>query len=61
VKSFSAAGRGFGTPFVVSKIRIPEFQPADELHRKLAGLSRALHEGGNPEHEREIDRSVLLL
>jgi hypothetical protein len=61
VKSFSASGRGFGTPFVVSKIRIPGFQPADALHRRLAGLSGALHEGGSPEHEREIDRSVLLL
>jgi SAM-dependent methyltransferase len=61
VKSFSSAGRGFGTPFVVSKIRIPSFQPACALHRRLAELSRALHAGGSPEHERELDRSVLLL
>jgi hypothetical protein len=61
VRSFSSAGRGFGTPFVVSKIRIPAFAPADALHRKLAEASQAMHEGGSEKNEREIDRSVLLL
>ena len=61
VRSFSSAGRGFGTPFVVSKIRIPKFTPGGLLHRKLVEASKALHAGGGEDSQREIDRSVLRL
>jgi hypothetical protein len=43
IKSFSSAGRGFGTPSVMSHVGIPKFDPENELHQKLARLSKALH------------------
>jgi hypothetical protein len=43
VKSFSSAGRGFGTPSVISHIRIPRFDERDGLHHRLASLSKTLH------------------
>ncbi len=58
VKSFSSAGRGFGTPFVVSQIRIPKYDPAVSLHHTLAVMSKDLHQGGSREEEQEIDRLV---
>ncbi|RPI13527.1 MAG: hypothetical protein EHM65_05165 [Acidobacteriales bacterium] len=59
VRSFSSAGRGFGTPFVASQIRIPEFDPADALHGRLSEMSRAMHEDCAAGWESEIDRAVL--
>ncbi len=61
VKSFSSAGRGFGTPYVASRIRIPLFNPADQGHRRLAELSQTLHGGADLEGEKEIDAAVLSL
>ena len=61
VKSFSAAGRGFGTPYVASQIRIPLYDPANHLHRRLAEISLSLHQYPYPEGEREIDAAVLSL
>jgi SAM-dependent methyltransferase len=61
VKSFSSAGRGFGTPYVASRIRIPPFDAADQRHRRLAELSQALHGGADLEGEKEIDAAVVSL
>ncbi|MBI3618931.1 hypothetical protein HY213_02760, partial [Candidatus Peregrinibacteria bacterium] len=44
IKSYSSAGRGFGTPSVIQHVGIPKFDPKNELHVKLAGLSKELHE-----------------
>jgi hypothetical protein len=55
VKSFSSAGRGFGTPYVVNRIRIPKFDCSNPLHRRLAEASQALHQAANDELEGEID------
>jgi len=44
ISSFSAAGRGFGTPSVMTHLAIPKFNEKDELHMKLAELSERAHE-----------------
>jgi hypothetical protein len=44
VKSFSSAGRGFGTPSVMNHVGIPKFDPKNKLHQKLAELSKTLHD-----------------
>lgn len=61
VKSFSAAGRGFGTPFVIGQIRIPKYDESNRLHRELAEASEALHKDGSCGREAEIDALVLSL
>lgn len=43
IKSFSSAGRGFGAPSVMDHVGIPEFDPKNEIHQKLAQLSKTLH------------------
>ena len=65
IKSFSSAGRGFGAPSVMNHVGIPEFDPENELHQKLAQLSKTLH-GLKSEKkldevarlEKEVDDSV---
>jgi len=44
IKSFSSAGRGFGTPSIMQHVGIPRFDPKDKLHKKLAELSDNLHD-----------------
>jgi SAM-dependent methyltransferase len=68
IKSFSSAGRGFGTPSVMNHVGIPKFAPKDKLHQKLAELSKTLHDlkakGKSdevPPSEREVDRLVYKL
>jgi hypothetical protein len=62
VKSFSAAGRGFGTPSAVARVRIPEFSAARSTHIRLAEISMELHraEDANAAADRaaEIDALV---
>ncbi len=65
VKSFSSAGRGFGTPSVMNHVGIPKFDSENELHQKLAQLSETLHElkaenklGEVTRLEKEVDDSV---
>lgn len=41
--SFSSAGRGFGAPSIVSKIRIPDYNPDDKLQQQLSSLSKECH------------------
>ena len=63
IKSFSSAGRGFGTPSVMNNIAIPRFQPNSRVHQKLAELSEKAHrlvKRGNPidNIEKEINSLV---
>jgi methylase of polypeptide subunit release factors len=44
IKTYSSAGRGFGTPSVMEHIAIPKFDHKNDLHRKLAHLSKVLHD-----------------
>lgn len=68
IKSFSSAGRGFGTPSVMNHVGIPKFDSENELHQKLAHLSKTLH-GLKAENkldevarlEKEVDDSVCKL
>jgi len=43
IKSFSSAGRGFGTPSVMEHVGISKFDPQNELHKKLADISKKCH------------------
>ncbi len=43
IKSFSSAGRGFGTPSVMEHVGIPKFDPNNEIHQKLAEVSKQCH------------------
>jgi hypothetical protein len=43
VRSFSAAGRGFGSPSVTKEIAIPKFNPKDASHLALAAASTSAH------------------
>ncbi len=69
IKSFSSAGRGFGTPSVMQHVGIPKFDPKNTLHEKLSTLSKELHKlaasEGNEEEikklEKEVDETVTKL
>ncbi|MCI0453995.1 MAG: N-6 DNA methylase [Candidatus Dadabacteria bacterium] len=59
IKSFSSAGRGFGAPSVMNHVGIPKFNPKNELHQKLAKISKTLHElkvKGEEEHITELEK-----
>jgi len=43
ISSFSAAGRGFGTPSVMENLAIPKFNPNNKTHQKLSELSEEAH------------------
>ena len=65
IKSFSSAGRGFGTPSVMEHVGIPKFDPKNPLHQKLAAISKKCHqlkvegkEGEIEKLEKEIDKLV---
>ena len=44
IKSFSSAGRGFGTPSVMEHVGIPKYDPQNSLHLKLAEISKQCHQ-----------------
>jgi type I restriction-modification system DNA methylase subunit len=44
IKSFSSAGRGFGTPSVMENVGIPKFDSKNKLHQKLADISKKCHQ-----------------
>jgi hypothetical protein len=44
IKSFSSAGRGFGTPSVMEHVGITKFDPENPLHQKLAEISKKCHQ-----------------
>ncbi len=43
IKSFSSAGRGFGSPSVMEHVGIPKFDPKNKTHRELADISKKCH------------------
>jgi type I restriction-modification system DNA methylase subunit len=55
IKSFSSAGRGFGTPSVMEHVGIPKFDPQNPLHQKLAEISKKCHELKAEGREKEIE------
>ncbi len=64
IKSFSAAGRGFGAPSAIRNLAIPKFDRENPIHRRLAGISEEAHalvsvgkplEALEPELERNVD------
>ncbi len=54
IKSYSSAGRGFGTPSVMKHVGIPKFDDANPIHSDLAGLSKKLHALKREEKEEDI-------
>jgi len=44
IKSFSSAGRGFGTPSVMEHVGIPKFDTQNPLHLKLVEVSKKCHQ-----------------
>jgi type I restriction-modification system DNA methylase subunit len=55
IKSFSSAGRGFGTPSVMQYVGIPKFDPKNKLHRKLVEISKKCHQLKSKGEEEEIE------
>ena len=55
IKSFSSAGRGFGTPSVMEHVGIPKFDPQNPLHQKLAEISKKCHQLKAEGKEKEIE------
>lgn len=56
IKSFSSAGRGFGTPSVMEHVGIPKFDPQNPLHQKLAEISKKCHQLKLEGKEKEIEK-----
>ncbi len=56
IKSFSSAGRGFGTPSVMEHVAIPKFDPQNPLHQKLAEISKKCHQLKLENKEEEIKK-----
>lgn len=68
VKSFSSAGRGFGTPSVMEHVGIPKFDSNNKLHNELANISKKLHELKQSDseeevanYEKQVDQAVIKL
>ena len=56
IKSYSSAGRGFGTPSVMKHLGIPKFNAESEIHQKLAQISMTLHDFKLKNKLEEIER-----
>ena len=56
IKSFSSAGRGFGTPSVMEHVGIPKFDPKNSLHQKLSEISKKCHQLKREGKEKEIKK-----
>ncbi len=56
IKSFSSAGRGFGTPSVMEHVGIPKFDPKNPIHQKLAEVSKKCHQLKFECKEKEIEK-----
>jgi len=57
-------GKSFGTPHILQNIRVPRFDPKDEVHVKLAQMSEQAHEAtakGDIERVAKIEEQVDLL
>ncbi|HPO90104.1 MAG TPA: N-6 DNA methylase [Victivallales bacterium] len=56
IKSFSSAGRGFGTPSVMEHVGIPRFDPKNPLHQKISEISKICHQLKPKGQETEIEK-----
>jgi hypothetical protein len=56
IKSFSSAGRGFGTPSVMEHVGIPKFDPKNPLHQKLSEISKKCHQLKAEGKDSEIEK-----
>jgi hypothetical protein len=56
IRSFSSAGRGFGTPSVMEHVGIPKFDTKNKIHIKLADLSMECHKLKLKGEDREIEK-----
>jgi type I restriction-modification system DNA methylase subunit len=56
IKSFSSAGRGFGTPSVMEHVGISKFDPKNTLHQKLSEISKKCHQLKAEGKEKEIEK-----
>jgi len=54
IKSFSSAGRGFGTPSVMENVGIPKFDPKNKIHQKLADISKNCHQLKSENKDNEV-------
>jgi len=55
IRSIAGGTKSFGTPKIIEEtIRIPKFDANNEIHRKLAELSRKAHELASKEEEEEL-------
>ena len=68
IRSYSAAGRGFGAPSVMSHLGLKKYDAGNQRHRQLVQISKTLHKLKN-DHiiekinilENELDELVLRL
>ncbi|OGN95826.1 MAG: hypothetical protein A2Z77_04070 [Chloroflexi bacterium RBG_13_51_36] len=44
IRSFSSAGRGFGTPSIMNHLAVPGYEQSNSLHRTLSTLSKQAHQ-----------------
>ena len=65
VSSFSASGRGFGTPSILEHVPLPEYDPTSPTHTHLAALSQEAHqlaaagdEAGLAAVETQVDKAA---
>lgn len=65
IKSYSSAGRGFGTASVMNHVAIPLFDHTNKLHQQIATLSKELHDLKNNNEldqisqlEEDLDRII---
>jgi hypothetical protein len=56
IKSFSSAGRGFGTPSVMEHIGILKYDPNNKLHQQLTEISKKCHMLKIEGNENEIEK-----
>jgi len=68
VSSFSASGRGFGTPTILDYVPLPKYDPANPIHTRLAELSQQAHqlaaagdEAGLAAVEAQVDEAAVEL
>lgn len=56
IKSFSSAGRGFGSPSVMEHVGIPKFDPENALHQELSDISKKCHQLKSEGKDKEIEK-----
>ena len=56
IKSYSSAGRGFGSRSVMAHVGIPKFEKSSAVHKRLSALSKVLHRLKDEGKEEDIKR-----